>query len=294
MKKQVFASQGEINSHVSKINDLRQIYAKTDIAESKAEYVEKMSVDIVGHARYSCFQGTLDNMFSGSKGQEESHYNIATVALRAEYYCLTLDFRKAKLDEEFQNNLLTMDVFEFYDMYGAYFISGVNVGGTVSATFIVDQTATFNQVEIESGATFALKDALAKGEIMGSFSREIKNSEYKCSMGMVVHGGNPNLLNDVDAWSKSAFENPCVIDWKLEPMHELLDDKQYPDKKSALLRALKPFLDRSSIATPTHLRIKIFNYDADCTVINGWKLLSWGASTNLFSQNLTWSAQVLM
>jgi len=258
---------------------------KTDIAESKAEYIDKLSVDILGRSESLCFQGTVDNMFSGSNGQEKkTNYNIATVALRAEYYSLTLDFRKAKLDEEFQNNLEKMDAFRFYDMYGAYFISGVTVGGTIMATFTVDQIATFNQEEIESSAMAAFKQRLVDGKIQDAFSCFINNSEYKCSKGMVVNGGNPNLLNDVSAWSKSVFQNPCVIDWKLEPMYELLDSKKYTERKNALMDALKPYFDATSLPANDHLKIDIFtSVSEDCVVVaDGWKLLNGGASSELY------------
>ena len=274
--------------HTAGINNSTSI---TICGESSDAYLQEQTLHVGISGSYAGFSGSLSSSFGLTTG-ETSTQSLAQYSNVTELYQLTIPAAKFQdlLSTGFKTDLENMDPQDFYALYGAYFISTVIVGGTLSTSIKTQATTNYSNESLSVAASASYKSAIASGKVnVGyEYNDATTDTTYQSTSGLVRVGGTPSFNTDGSfdqiSWIQSIPENPTIIGFGasgLIPMWELATNT---NRQNDLKNALSPyFVDPLSIVTP--LSIKVFNAASpkitqpyiDVMVDAGYKVIGGGA-----------------
>ncbi|HLO56019.1 MAG TPA: MAC/perforin domain-containing protein [Saprospiraceae bacterium] len=215
-------------------------------------------------ARYGLFSGQFEASFNMTNKSDIS-YQFGLVETYSKFYSLTLkdssenalapwvksdpDYMNIPSEFTEQNRYL---FFRFFDKYGLYFMSSVQLGGrlyystSISKSYNYSEKDVKTKIETEFKAIFSAKaSASAEWSKVGeqwASSREVKVSATGGSntiLNVLVPGYNANHEDAYNAWLQSAEKNPAVIDFSLTSIADIFSGSKADAVRQAINEYLK-------------------------------------------------------
>lgn len=227
----------------------------------------------------------------------ESTDSLATYSQLTQLYQLTIPSASVQgiLTEQFQTDLESMEVAEFYSKYGAYFTSTVVVGGMLSSSIQTSQTTQYTGTSMSAAASAAYSEGIANAEVDTQYTYDDTSTQttYTCTTGLQIIGGTVTSTSapfDVDAWTATISANPAVVSYGsngLTAMWEL--GANGSQRQADLKNGLTAYFSEPNPYTLAPLSIKVFQVSAAAgtgpesvqgSVDAGYKILGVGALLN--------------
>lgn len=220
---------------------------------TRDEFQNSISAHAKVHGSYGAFSGQMEaaygHQFTSNNEYTYSYRNyysrLATLFIKIDTKYLTDYFaqRIAELPTTVnENNLIEFE--EFFDDFGAYFTSEVNLGGSLDYYVAISKQSSLGSTDISAMVKAEYRGLFASGGI----SSDIKNStswqKYSTNreVKIAATGGDPALLTTLaglnpndpspasvaafNEWAKSMELYPAVSDFQLKGIWELCGSKR--------------------------------------------------------------------
>jgi hypothetical protein len=220
----------------------------------QSNFASRASVDV----SVGAFSGHVEAAY-GRRVAESSQYAFANMSYREMLGNLTLEGLSDTryLTDEFAQALKALpekataenlDRFsDFFQAFGAYFVSQITVGATLEYYVAVQQSSNMQATEISAKATAEYNALFVSGKVSAEMSSDQRWESYrknKTASVKIKGGGDTEraLLSQVDSasldsmtpataqnyekWLRSVSSNPAVMDFKLTGIWEVCGAKR--------------------------------------------------------------------
>ena len=224
-------------------------YGQSNVFTTRQKFEEHFGSKVGIKVGIGLFSGEFEASFNMTNKSDVS-YEYGLVETYSKFYSLVLKDPSEKSlapwvkdDEDFKNipdvfndeNRLLF--FRFFEKYGLYYISRVDIGARLYYSTSVDKSYNFSESEIKtkiSAEYTAVFSANAEaewkkvGESWAS-ARQVKVSATGGSnviLNVLVPGYGANHADAFKAWYESAELNPGVIDFHLTPISKIFSGQK--------------------------------------------------------------------
>ncbi|WP_424100546.1 MAC/perforin domain-containing protein [Moorena producens] len=233
------------------LSEARQI---TSSSESTEDLYTQMSVSANLSGSYGLFSAEVSAKYSKSYTSSSYFYHAEELGYVNSYkLTLDLDYALNNLDQEFKDDLYTMDAQELVAKYGTHFLYEAVFGGRWSYSQSVSKFSysSSQEAEVEVKANYSnySGSVSASSDTDKSQSNNQSNGQFWCI------GGTPNTLVDgFDAWTESVPGNFVLVDFTSDSLKRISELVENDDaRKNEIDAAIQAVLDEGKNPSTTEL-----------------------------------------
>ena len=235
----VGAEQYSVPQYVFLENISKHI-TKTVSGESIRDYAKHLSVEAGLSGETMFFKGSINASYdTKTTGTEQKYYFTymdANTKWRISFDERSLSYLKNILEEQFKNDLATMDPTELFKLYGTHFIASAYLGGRAdysSVSTISEKTTT---KKISAAITAEFESKFSGNKISTNVNTQSDNQNTlrnaNTSTKLKVTGGNSEYANNISdpetylLWADGIKDMPVLCDFdkgSLRPIWDLCD-----------------------------------------------------------------------
>lgn len=220
----------------------------------QSSFAARASVDV----SVGAFSGHVEAAY-GRQVAESSQYAFANISYREMLGSLTLEglADSRYLTDEFAAALAALPdkaipenlerFSDFFQAFGAYFVSQITVGATLEYYVAVQQSSNMLATEISAKATAEYNALFVSGKVSAEMSSDQRWESYrkKKTASLRIKGGgdterallsqvdatsqdsmSPSTAKNYEAWLRSVAANPAVMDFRLTGIWEVCGAKR--------------------------------------------------------------------
>ena len=206
---------------------------KTSSHESTEELYTEMSVSANLSGSYGLFSAEVSAKYSESYTSSSYFYHVEKSGYVNSYkLTLDLDYALNHLDEDFRDDLYTMDAEALVEKYGTHFLYEAVFGGRWSYSQSVSKfsysSSQAAEVQVEANYSSYSGSISSSNQTDESQSNHQSNGEFWCI------GGTPDTLVDgFDDWAASVPGNFVLVDFTSDSLKKISELVENDDARKA-------------------------------------------------------------
>lgn len=207
-------------------------------SDSSSEYSSKLSAKVGIDASYGAFTGAVSvaTQQEQSSNDRQMRYDTFDRAYIAKVMsAVGPSSLPGKLTDDARQDLLILSPKEIYDNYGAFYASGLTLGGTIVTSVVREMrgsdTLSAFQSSVEASYEFMAMKAASSAE--GAYSTRSSDKFARQTVRASVWGGSVSQFLGLDdysdyaalkkRWSDSVPDNLAAIEFQLHPIWEIIE-----------------------------------------------------------------------